>query len=737
MAGFEQHDPHLDALLAAALSSIPPAIVLFDRDRRPVWCNRSMDRLLAPGGDTADLPSVFGPLVSPGGALDEPLVAAYDETPTRIDPIAMETSGGIVEREGWVGPVGAGDGQPPMAVMVLPAEEERLHPLLANTHDIISVLAADGTIRYSNPAAGNLMSYEGQVLAGTSALDLVHPDDQEIVAQAMTDVSSVDGEALRLRLRFGDGRWHHCLVHLADRLADPAVNGVVVTVHDITDQVEAHDELVRSEQWVRRLLAQLTDVIVVADERGRITYVSPSIVELVGMPEDIHAGTGIFEDVHPDDVGRVRTLFDDLRAEPEGERRVTFRLRHRAGHHVWVEAVAVNALEDPAVGGIIATLRNVTELKQAEEMSTGLVKAAPDAMVVVDDDGTIVLANERSEALFGWPADELVGRSVDSLVPDAARGRHREHRAGYAADPRGRMMGEGIELVAMRRDGTEVPVEVSLSTHDTHRGRLTSAAIRDITAQRETRRALEAALRGEQEVVSRLQEADALKAEFVSTVAHELKGPLSAISGFARLIERMLQAEELSTPQVPDMATRISANADRLLEMIEQLLRFSRLEAGQARIHPEQVAVEEMVQRSLELLGDSLDQHDVVVSVPAGMTLWGDADGIANVLRNLLTTAAKFGPPGTKIWVEAEGSDGGARVSISDEGPGVEPDERQAVFEQFHQTADGRARGGSGIGLSIARRYVELHGGEIGVDQRPGAGARFWFTLPPAASAEH
>jgi PAS domain S-box-containing protein len=720
-----------DAILASALRSIPPAVVLFDSVGSPVWCNSSMKRLLSGHGDGhVELENVFTAALSDGSSLGRALSGAGAGTATRIESVVLVTSSGQVAREGWVGPVpGPGDRPSGMAVLVLPADEERLHPLLAHTYDIISVLDRDGTIRYSNPAAGKLMAYERTVLAGTNAVDLVHPDDQASVAEALS-TRAATGEPTRMRLRFGDGRWHHCLVHAADLIDDPAVGGIVVTVHDITDQVEAHDELLRSEQWVRRLLAQLTDVVVVIDQSAEISYASPSIERLLGNPDAAHPGTPAFETIHPDDVGAVEEKFLTVLAEPEAEHRVTFRLQHTEGHWVWVEAVAVNALADPAVEGIIATLRDITQLKQAEEMSTGLVAAAPDAMIVVDGDGTVVLANDRAEALFGWPADELVGQTVESLIPAELRSRHRAHRAAYGRDPHGRMMGEGIELVALRRDGSEVPVEVSLSTHDTHRGRLTSASIRDITVQRETRRALEAALRGEQEVVQRLREADELKAEFVSTVAHELKGPLAAVSGFSRLIERMIAAEAIRSADIPVMASRVTANADRLLDMIEQLLRFSRLESG-GQLDREDVRLLDIVGRSVDLVQERLAEHRLQVDVAEDLVVFADPEGIANVLRNLLTNAAKFGPAGTTIWLSATKDDVGAvTVTVADEGPGVDPGDRDRVFEQFKQTAEGKAKGGSGLGLSIARRYVELHGGSIGVDDRPGGGARFSFTLP-------
>ncbi len=727
----ERRSEDLNAQRAAALGCIPSAVALLDATGRPLWVNQPMQRLL--GG--SDAPAIAQAIVVPDEA-DDPLrralrTAVEDGGATRLSSIRLHGAAGPVDREAWIGPLPTTAGEaPPAVVLVVPPDEERLHPLLANTYDVISVLDADGTIRYSNPAAGRLTGYEGEVLGGTSAIDLVHPDEQDIVLAALSDLPASGDDPLRLRLRFGDGRWHHCLVHIANLLDDPAVGGLVVTVHDITEQVEANDELRRSEQWMRRLLAQLTDVVVVFSEDGEITYVSPSIEALVGQPESVHPGTDAFETIHPDDLGVVDDVLARVLREPESEQRGTVRLRHALGHYVWVEAVVTNGLGDPAVRGIIATLRDVTELKQAEQMFRGLVDSAPDAMVVVDDAGTLVLVNERAEQLFGWSADELVGQSVDVLVPDAVRERHEAHRRDFVASPRTRAMGEGLELMARRRDGSEVPVEVSLAPHETHRGRLVSAAIRDITAQRETRRALESALHGEQDVVRRLEKADALRAEFVSTVAHELKSPLTAISGFAQMLQRVLGEDDGSPASPGHMASRIRVNSDRMLDMIEQLLRFSRLEAGSARLEREEVDLRTVVDRSIELLGEALSGHDLQVDIPDGLTVWADPDGLANVVRNLLSNAGKFGPKATRIWVDAEQTPDGVQVSVSDEGPGVPPGEREQVFEQFHQTETGRRRGGTGIGLSIARRYVELHDGDIWVDQRPGAGARFSFFLP-------
>ncbi len=484
-----------------------------------------------------------------------------------------------------------------------------------------------------------------------------------------------------------------------------------------------------SEEWVRRILSQLTDVVLVFDSAGEITYITPSISKLNGTDDSIHVGTSAFGDIHPDDLGEVTGALGAILDDPESEARVTFRLKHVDGHYVWVEAIATNGLVDPAVRGIIATVRDITTLKQAEQMFRGLVEAAPDAMVLVDSSGSVVLANERAEQLLGWSPQELIGKPVEALIPETIRADHVRHRASFVAAPRRRQMGQGIELVARHRDGHEIPVEVSLSPHETHLGLLVSAAIRDITDQRETRRALEAALAGEQEVVRRLEEANELKAGFVSTVAHELRNPLTTIGGFAHLIQQAASSDPTSA-QIPMLAGRISANATRLLDMIDQLLRFSRLEAGHGDFDLESLDLTHALQQSIDLLGDALAQHTVRVEVPPSLTVWADADGLANVIRNLLSNAAKFAPEGSTITVGAEATDEGVVVSVTDEGPGIPVDRRDQIFEQFAQTELGRVKGGTGLGLSIAQRYVELHHGRIWIDGDHEGGARFCFLLP-------
>lgn len=183
--------------------------------------------------------------------------------------------------------------------------------------------------------------------------------------------------------------------------------------------------------------------------------------------------------------------------------------------------------------------------------------------------------------------------------------------------------------------------------------------------------------------------------------------------------------------------SRIVANIDNMVSMVEQLLDHSRLEAGRAVLHPAPLRLAPVVHHVLDTCSDRLAEHRVEVDVPDDLEALADQDGLGHILRNLLTNAAKFSPPGTAVRVSAgivemAGSSEVVEIRVADEGPGISPDEQQQIFERFQQaspTAPASLRG-SGLGLSIARRYAELQGGTIGLDSQPGSGSSFFIRLP-------
>lgn len=347
-----------------------------------------------------------------------------------------------------------------------------------------------------------------------------------------------------------------------------------------------------------------------------------------------------------------------------------------------------------------------------------VLDSAPDAMLLVEADGRIRMVNRQLEAMFGYGRDELVGQQVELLVPEEFRRVHRGHRAAFGSSPHVRQMGHGFTLYGRRRDGTQLPVEISLSPLHTDEGIVVSAAVRDATERVETER--------------RLRELDRLKDEFLSVVSHELRTPLTAITGFAQLL--LTRGGDIDDAGRQDMLVRIARNASEMDRLVGQLLDLSRLDAGHIELAIERVDLADALTSCLSSLATPVAAR-VEADVPGGLAVAADRHALDRVLSNLVTNAVKFSPEDRPVRVDARpNGDGHVVVSVADEGVGIPPEEHERVFDRFYQLdPDQRGpRHGTGIGLSIVRRYVELLDGRVWIESELGSGSRFSFTLPAA-----
>jgi signal transduction histidine kinase len=235
----------------------------------------------------------------------------------------------------------------------------------------------------------------------------------------------------------------------------------------------------------------------------------------------------------------------------------------------------------------------------------------------------------------------------------------------------------------------------------------------------------------EHAVADKLTQADQQKSEFLALVSHELRTPLTAVKGFVDTV--LLHWDRLPDDRRRELLTRASSNADELGRLVRQLMEFGRTESGPIQIAPDKLDVAAAV--DLALLGSApvTAGHRLEVDVPDGLVVDADADAFNHVLVNLLTNAMKFSPAGSLVVVGARRADGEVVVSVSDEAPGIAPDEQERIFDRFYQSRNGNHARGTGIGLTIAQRFTAQHGGRIWVDSESGWGATFSFTMPLAA----
>ena len=365
-----------------------------------------------------------------------------------------------------------------------------------------------------------------------------------------------------------------------------------------------------------------------------------------------------------------------------------------------------------------------------------LLDAAPDSIIEVDQGGHILLLNRMTEKLFGYQRDELVGQPVERLIPEDLRAMHVHNRTGYCARPLTRPMGSGLALQGRRKDGSCFPVEISLSPVKSGDGLGVTAIIRDTSERKHSEdqlRAIQEKYNLELQLRSQeIERADRLKSEFLSSVSHELRTPLHTIIGFSELL-----AEELKGPLNEDQKRfigHIHRDSLHLLELINQILDLSKIEAGRLELRMETFAASGAVEEVLTSIRPQAEAKSIRIEADlgAGVTLAADRLRFKQILFNLLSNAVKFTPENGRIRVGASPCDGFVEIFVKDNGIGIPLEERELVFDKFHQVrrATDASRGGTGLGLAITKALVEQHGGRIWLESEPGMGSHFKFTIP-------
>ncbi|HUQ62424.1 MAG TPA: ATP-binding protein, partial [Acidimicrobiales bacterium] len=368
-------------------------------------------------------------------------------------------------------------------------------------------------------------------------------------------------------------------------------------------------------------------------------------------------------------------------------------------------------------------------LREREASTRGILEAATDAFLAIDQSGTITAWNGRALQTFGWTEEQALGRNaIETIIPEALQAELQASMAEFLASGDTRLVTDRLEITALHRDGHQFPAEVAAWPVRVGDSWGFNAFVHDIT----DRKAAETAMATARD---RAVEASQMKSEFLANMSHEIRTPMNGVLGMTSLL--------LDTPLTDDQrkfAETVIVSGEALLAILNDILDFSKIEAGRLDLECIDFDIRGLVEEITSLL--SVPAHnkslELACRLPFDMppTVCGDPGRLRQIVTNLIGNAIKFTPAGEVLleltMTEIDDQTVMARFEVVDTGIGIAPEDQSAMFESFSQADAGTTRryGGTGLGLAISRQLVELMGGEIGVRSTPGEGSTFWFAIP-------
>jgi PAS domain S-box-containing protein len=509
-----------------------------------------------------------------------------------------------------------------------------------------------------------------------------------------------------------------------------STEGILVTaaIRDISVRKAAEKHLAQMEGRYRGLLEAAPDAMVVVNQGGKIVLLNLQAEKQFGYRRDELLGQKV-KNIIPEGFAE-RLIADDLRSAEDALAQqigtgIELTGQRKDGSEFPIE-IMLSPLESTEGILVTAAIRDISVRKAAEQHLAqmegryrGLLEAAPDAMVVVNQGGEIVLLNLQAENQFGYRRDELLGQKVKNIIPEGFAERLIADDLRSAEDALAQQIGTGIELTGQRRDGSEFPIEIMLSPLESAEGILVTAAIRDITERKRNERTL---LEKNNELQVAVNELDA----FSYSVSHDLRAPLRAIDGFSQIL--LKQCGPLLSGEPRKYLQRVRDNTVQMGHLVDDLLRFSRL--GRQPLAKQLVPTGAIVEQALRDARQQAAGRSIRVSVGALPPVWGDAALLKQVFVNLIDNAFKY----TRLRDDSVVEIGSRKIGdeqvfvIRDNGVGFDMQYADKLFDVFQRLHRAEDFAGTGVGLAIVQRIVQRHGGRVWVEAAVDHGATFYFT---------
>jgi PAS domain S-box-containing protein len=555
----------------------------------------------------------------------------------------------------------------------------------------------------------------------------------------------------RVRHHNGTYRWHICH-SIPQKNAAGEITEWIGTNTEIEEQKKFAEELETSVKERTYQLHIQNETFKQAEESslqgnysfnlttGQLAY-SDNLFRLIGYePNEFEPSLEEFsKHVHPEDRDYVNRAAEEVLAGKKADA-WHYRMTTKNGALINIKGTG-RVIESGDEKLLVGTLQDVTkefelnkELQEKEAYRQQIIHNAPDAVIVINEHNIITLWNPKTEEIFGWKAEEVLGSDLtNTIVPLQYRQRHREGMKRFLKTGEARILNKTLELTALNKEGKEFPISLTISQATQQGNKLFIAFLRDITLEKRTielaisNQALlkaNAALEQSQKLSEKLLKQ---KDEFISIASHEMKTPLTTAKGYTELLLLSLSEENQSVLY----ATKANKAIDRLQDLVTELLDASKIQNGQLNYNIGLFDLNKMLDETIENIQHSTKTHRIQKAGTFSSQITGDRNRLQQVLINLLTNAVKYSPSADKVLVKIKEQEGKIQVSVQDFGIGMPGKDLNKIFDRYYRVEEHAVHfQGLGIGLYISHNIIERHNGELWAESEPGKGSTFYFTLP-------
>ncbi len=615
--------------------------------------------------------------------------------------------------------------------------ENRYRGLLEAAPDAMVVVNQEGEIVLLNVQAEKQFGYRRDELVGQKVKNII---PQGFAERLIADGTRSAAEALAQQIGTGielSGRRKDGSEFPIEIMLSPleSAEGILVTaaIRDISVRKNAETHLAQMEGRYRGLLEAAPDAMVVVKPGGEIVLLNVQAEKQFGYRRDELVGKKV-KSIIPEGFAE-RLIADGTRTAAEALAQqigtgLELSGRRKDGSEFPIE-IMLSPLESAEGILVTAAIRDISVRKDAERHLAqmegryrGLLEAAPDAMVVVNQGGEIVLLNAQAEKQFGYSRDELLGQKVKNVIPEGFAERLISDALRSAEDALAQQIGTGIELIARHKNGSDFPIEIMLSPLESAEGILVTAAIRDIS----TRKKAELHLLRKVEELNRSNEE---LGQFAYIASHDLQEPLRMVASYTQLLSRRYKGK-LDADADEFIAFAVDG-ASRMQRLIQDLLAYSRV--GTKGKDLLDTSSEEALQRALINLRGTIEESGAQATHDPLPEVLADETQLIQLFQNLVGNAIKYQGPGIpRVHISATPQGGKDWVfSVRDNGLGIDSQYFEKIFGMFQRLHKREEFAGTGIGLAICKKIVERHGGSISVESQPGHGSTFRFALGGSA----